>query len=198
MRYLEPCCYHKQIGNLIELCETNVKNQCVQFFSNSDWSASDLLTTFSSYAQDGTLCVAMIHLDVTLIETIRKILARTYIDNKDKSVKHPFIRKMILVTQPGSDGCTIRQREEVHYQLGKYIDGGRLTVCEDNIGFRCFLAGNDKHRLVVQGSINQQMCHAMQMFTLTTTEREYKETLEMFEMKGRMKNIFRNSHGKTL
>ena len=191
MRYLEPCCYYKQIGELIELCETDVKNHCVQFFSNSDWSASDLLVTFASYAQDGTLCVAMIHLDVPLIEAIRKILARTYIDSKDKSIRHPFIQKMILVTQPGNDGYTIKQREEVRSQLGKYIDCGRLTVCEDNIGFRCFLAGNDKHRLVVQGSINQQMCHAMQMFTLTATEREYRETLEMFEMKGRMKNIFR-------
>lgn len=192
MRYLEPCCYHKQIGELIELCEKDAKNPCVQFFSNSDWTADDLLATFASYAQGGTLCVAMIHLNVPLIETIRKILARTYIYGKDKSVNHRFIRRMILITQPGNDEWAIGQRNEVRAQLGEYIDCGRLTVCEDNIGFRCFLAGNEEHRLVVQGSINPQMCHAMQMFTLTATDREYKETLEMFEMKGRVKSVFRN------
>lgn len=189
MRYLEPCCYHKQIGELIELCETDAKNPCVQFFSNSDWTADDLLATLASYAQGDTLCVAMIHLSIPLIETIRKILGRTYIDSKDKSVNHPFIQRMILVTQPEGVG---KLRKEIRAQLGEYIDCGRLTVCEDNIGFRCFLAGNDKHRLVVQGSINPQMCYAMQMFTLTATDREYRETLEMFEMKGRVKNVFRN------
>ena len=191
MRYLDPCCYHKQIGELIDLCEQDSTTQCVHFFSNSDWTANDLLSTFAGYAQDGTLCIAMVHLDVPLIEVVRSILARTYIDSKDKSISHPSVQRVILVTQPGADGAAIDQRKEVRAQLGRYLDSGRLTVCEYNIGFRCFLAGNAQHHLVVQGSINPQKCHALQMFTLTASEREYKEVLEMFEVQGRMKNVFK-------
>lgn len=191
MRMLEPCCYHKQLGELVNECEKEGKTPCAQFFSNSDWDACQLLESLAPYAEGGTLCVAMIHLDVLMIETLRKLLLRLRVDESDKSKAVPYLNRVILVTQPGMDGEAINQREEVYAQLGKFIDSGTLTVCEDNIGFRCILAGNKRHHLVVQGSLNPKKSNALQMFTLTASGREYDETLQMFEVRSRMRNVFR-------
>lgn len=191
MRILEPCCYHKQLGELVSECEKKGEMPCAHFFSYSDWDACQFLESLAAYAEGGTLCVAMIHLDTRMIETLRKLLLHLRVDENDKSKAVPYLNRVILVTQPGMDGEALNQREEVYAQLGKFIDNGTLTVCEDNIGFRCILAGNRRHHLVVQGSLNPQKSNALQMFTLTASGREYDETLQMFEVRSRMRNVFR-------
>ena len=190
MRIIEPCCYNKQIGELIDLCSNGKNSPCAHFFSYSDWDATALLDTISGYAEGGTVYVAMVRLDVSMISAIRRALSRTYIDLEEKSVKHPSVKRMILITQPGQDGSAINQREEVRAQLGEYIDCGRLMVCEDNIGFRCMAAQGDTHSLVIHGSINPQCSSALQMFSLTTSAREFEEVAEVMESKGRVRSVF--------
>lgn len=193
MRIIEPCCYTKQIGEMIDLCTQPGNQPCAHFFSYSDWDATALLEAVSGYAQGGTVYVAMIRLDVELISAVRKAMSRTYIEAPDRAVAHPSIRRMILVTQPGQDGAAINQRGEVRAQLGPFIDSGRLIVCEDNIGFRCMAAEGQNHSLVVQGSINPQRSNALQMFTVTASKREFAEVAEMMESKGRTKRVFGNN-----
>lgn len=192
MRIIEPCCYTKQLGELIELCSSGKSSPCAHFFSHSDWDVSALLETVSGYAQGGTVYVAMVRADVSLIAAVRRTLGRTYIESPETGVELPHVSRMVLLTQPGQDGSALNQRAEVRAQLGEYIDCGRLVVCEDNIGFRCIAAQGPDVSLVVQGSINAQRSNAMQMFTLTASEREFEEVKEMMEGKGRTKSVFLN------
>lgn len=193
MRIIEPCCYAKQLGELIDLCSDGRSLPCAHFFSYSDWDVTALLDTLSGYAQGGTVYVAMVRLDVSLISAIRHAMSRTYIEAPDNPVKHSHIQRMILLTQPGQEGSAVNQRAEVRAQLGEYIDCGRLVVCEDNIGFRFIAAQGPEHSLVVQGSINAQRSNAMQMFTVTASKREFEEVAEMMEGKGRTKSVFLNN-----
>lgn len=190
MRIIEPCCYNKQIGELIDLCTSGKSSPCAHFFSYSDWDSAALLDTLSGYAQDGTVYVAMVRLDVDIISAVRRVLSRSFIDPKEKSVAHPYVKRLVLLSQPGAEGTAVNQREEVRAQLGEYIHSGRLVVCEDNIGFRCIAAQGPDVSLVVQGSINAQRSNAMQMFTLTASVREFEEVKEMMEVKGRGKCVF--------
>lgn len=188
MRIIEPCCYHTQLEGLIDQC--NERKSAAHFFSFSDWDLCDLLGTLSGYASGGEMGIVVVRTDVKLIETLRKILSRTVPDPEDKGKQIPDIRRMILVSQPPSSGAPFDQREEIRAQLGDYIHSGRLTVCEDNIGFRCVAVKGKSHTMVVQGSLNTQRSNAMQMFTLTTSEEEYDNVAEMLKSKEHTKKVF--------
>lgn len=193
MKIVEPCCYHRQLNEMIDSC--SVSQGCMHFFSHSDWDAPALLEYLAGYACGGTLGVAMIRTDTALVEALRRILSRRMTDNTGQSF--PYVRRVILLTQPGPSGSAVSQRREIETQLGGYVIQGRIAVCEDNIGFRCMAARGQDHTLVIQGSINPQKSTAMQMFTLTASAEAYREVEEMFEMKARTKNIFRNIRNKT-
>lgn len=188
MKIVEPCCYHRQLNEMIDMCSATKGS--THFFSHSDWDASDLLEYLAGYACGGTLGVAVIRPDIPLMEALRRILSRRMTDREGRSV--PYVRRVVLLTQPGSSGDAASQRREIEAQLGGYVAQERLVVCEDNIGFRCFAARGQSHTLVIQGSINLQKSTAMQMFTLTASPEAYREVEEMFEMKARTRNIFRN------
>ena len=190
MLIVEPCCYRKQIGEIIDRCTQHPTLKSTHFFSYSDWDVVQLLDTLAGYAGGGVIGIVMVRLDVPLIAAIRRILSGERVDNTCSHTL-PNVERMILVTQPGQNGDAINQREEVRAQLGKFIDCGQLVVCEDNVGFRCLAIGGQEHSLVVQGSINPVRSNAMQMFTLTASNREYQEVMEMLEGKARTKNVFK-------
>lgn len=187
--YIEPCCYNKQLGETIERSERTGKPE--HFFTYSDWDGVQLLNTLAAYAEGGVLCIAMIHSDDELTEAVRKLLARSRVNPDNKAEVLPYIEKIILLTQPGTDGTALSRRIDIREKMGRYIESGRLTVAEDNIGFRCMLAVNDRHNIVVQGSINRQKSHAMQMLTLTADKPSCEGVHEMFVSKSRVKNVFR-------
>lgn len=189
MRMIEPCCFNKQLNEVIDICSAT--HGTMHFFSYSDWDASALLEYLAGYAQGGLLGVVMIRIDIPFLESLRRVLARMRISASKKSV--PYVSRVILITQPGLQGTAINQRNEIRAQLGEYIANGRLVVCEDNVGFRCFTAHGMSHSLVVQGSINLQQSNAMQMFTLTASPEEYAEVELMLKVKARTKNIFNNT-----
>lgn len=191
MRIIEPCCYHKQLEGLIDECMQSQK--AVHFFSYSDWDIHQLLGLLSGYLQGGELHLALVRLDVKTISTLRKLLNRIYPDPAQPQNHIPVITKMVLVTQPASAGAAFNQRAELREQLGRFIQDGRLTVCEDNIGFRCIALRSCGKNLVIQGSLNLELSGAMQMFTLTTTGEAYEEVAEMFQSKARTKKLFKNS-----
>ena len=178
MRMIEPCCFHKQLEGLIDDC-TRTKGYG-HFFSYSDWTAGDLIWLLAKYCNGGEMNVAMVRADYALVHFIRKALASKYKDGY-------AVGKMILVTQPPSQGQAFDQRAEIRAQLGEFIDAGRLTVCEDNIGFRCITLRSREHALVIQGSLNTITNSAMQMFTLTASEEECDNVNGMFAVKSRTK-----------
>lgn len=147
MRIIEPCCYNKQIGELIDLCTKSAELPCSHFFSYSDRDAEALLHTLSGYARGGILYVALVHLDASFIAAIRSVLSRTYVEAPDCSVPKACVRRLVLVTQPGTCGVGCGQREELRAQLGEFIENGRIVVCEDNIGFRCMAVEGTDHRI---------------------------------------------------
>lgn len=191
MRLIEPCCYHKQLNELITQCTE--KQMSAHFFSYSDWDLTDLLNVLSGYLQGGEIHIALVRLDVKTISTIRKVLSKVYPDPSQPQNHFPAVRKMVLITQPASSGATFNQRAELREQLGRFIQEGRLTVCEDTIGFRCIAVKTASKTLVIQGSINSEKSGAMQMFTLTGSKREYEEVEEMFQVKARTKKLFKTA-----
>lgn len=193
MKVIEPCCYHKQIEELIDRCAEN--HESANFFSFSDWDLCDLLDTLSGYCCGGEMNIALVRIDTKTITAISRILTRTSIRKDDPSHQSFGVSKMILVTQPPVSGSLFDQRKEIEAQLGRHIKSGQLVVCEDNIGFRCVALRNPerKHNIVIQGSLNTQRNGVMQMFTLTGSPTEYDNVADMFRIKEHTKNIFKNS-----
>lgn len=194
MKMIEPCCYHKQIEELIDKCAAN--HSSANFFSYSDWDLCDMLETLSGYCRGGEMGLVMVRLDTRLITAIARLLARTSINKEDPSHQSLGVSKMILVSQPPTGTLGFDQRKEIEAQLGKYIRSGQLVVCEDNVGFRCVTISSpdQKYNIVIQGSLNIQKSGTMQMFTLTASPEEYDNVAEMLRMKEHTKNIFKPKH----
>ena len=183
---IEPCCYSKQLTHNLEECEKG--GGVSHFFSFSDWSIAELVhwTLGSVPGCDAVLC--LVQLDPRTIYTLSELLSRMYHDRTDGEDKY-VVKHLTIITQTARTEPEA-QRREFRAQLGRFIDEGRVTVCEDSVGFRCIAASNDKRHLVIQGSINQcNMEPVTQMFTMTTTKAAHAQAMEMLSAKRRTKKI---------
>lgn len=183
---IEPCCYSKQLSQNLE--EVEKGGGAFHFFSFSDWSTDELVPWTLSSAPGCDAVVCLVQIDPRTIYMLSNILRRTYHDRVENEEKY-VVRHLVIITQALREEPE-KQRYEFRAQLGKYIDEGRVTVCEDNIGFRCIAAGNGKRHLVIQGSVNQfHMEPCCQMYTMTTSKQAYDAAMEMLQSKSRTKKV---------
>ena len=183
---IEPCCYPKQLTHNLEEAEKG--GGVSHFFSFSDWGTDELIpwTLLSVPSCEAVLC--LVQIDPRTIYMLSDILRRTFHDREENEEKY-VVKHLTIITQTPREEPE-KQRQEFRAQLGKYIDEGRVTVCEDNIGFRCIAAGNGKRHLVIQGSLNQShMEPCCQMFAMTTSVLSYNMAMEMLKSKSRTKKI---------
>lgn len=175
--YIEPCCYDKQLTELLK----EVEGGCnvAHFFSNSDWDLTQLLPFFAVRTPGGEVTLCLVDVEQNTLDAIRKLMKRTYVDRETKE-NLPVVSHFTLIT------CGNNRREVLAHLQGI---GERLTICEDNIGFRCLACGNSSRSFVVQGSINQRISSATQMYTLTTGRHLYNQAIDVLSSKGRVKAI---------
>ena len=200
---IEPCCYPKQLTHNLEEAEgwTDVKDpntgdvrrekrgpQVSHFFSFSDWSTDELIPWTLSSVSGCEAVLCLVQLDFRTVYTLADMLRRTYFDRASGEDK-PVVKHLTIITQTPRL-IPEKQRYELRAQLGRFIDEGRVTVCEDNIGFRCIAASNGKRHLVIQGSLNQgHMEPCCQMYTMTTSKSAYDMAMAMLGSKCRTKKM---------
>lgn len=190
-RYIEPCCYSKQLTEIMKRCEEqgNGFPACAHFFSYSDWGASELIPFIAMHVQQCELTVCMVHPSPQTLFTIRQLMDGRIPTDAVAGESDYLIKKLFLICQPGIDGEADMQRENVYDLFSPYMECGRMVYAEDTIGFRCIAAGNNHRHLFLQGSINQQSCNATQLYTLTTDRIAYEEAMEVLRSKARTKMI---------
>ena len=183
---IEPCCYPKQLTHNLEEAEKG--GGVSQFFSFSDWGTDELIPWSLSSVPGCEAVLCLVQIDPRTIYMLSDILRRTYYDRIGDEEKY-VVKHLTVITQTLREEPE-KQRYEFRAQLGKFIDEGRVTVCEDNIGFRCVAAGNGRRHLVIQGSLNQfHVEPCCQMFTMTTSKQAYDMVMEMLGSKSRTKKV---------
>lgn len=183
---IEPCCYPKQLTMNLEKAEKG--SGVAHFFSFSDWGTDELVPWTLSSVPDCDAVLCLVRMDFRTIYMLQELLSRMYFD-RDANGERYVVGHLTIITQTMRDEPE-RQRREFRAQLGRFIDQGRVTVCEDNIGFRCIAAGNRNRHIVIQGSLNQgNMEPCCQMYTMTTTLGAYNQAMEMFGSKARIKRV---------
>lgn len=183
---IEPCCYSKQLSRNLEEAERG--GGISHFFSFSDWSTDELVPWALSSVAGCESVLCLVQIDPRTIYMLSDVLRRTYHDRMTGEEKY-VVGHLTVIVQPLRENPE-KQRYEFRAQLGRFIDEGRVTVCEDNIGFRCIAASNGKRHLVIQGSINQfHIEPCCQMYTMTTSAQAYGQVMEMLSSKCRIKKI---------
>ena len=183
---IEPCCYPKQLTHNLEEAEKG--GGVSHFFSFSDWSTDELIPWTLSSVSGCEAVLCLVQLDFRTVYTLADMLRRTYFDRASGEDK-PVVKHLTIITQTPRL-IPEKQRYELRAQLGRFIDDGRVTVCEDNIGFRCIAASNGKRHLVIQGSLNQgHMEPCCQMYTMTTSKGAYDMAMAMLGSKCRTKKM---------
>ena len=160
---IEPCCYEKQLTDLLSQIEG--KSNVAHFFSNSDWDLNVLLPYFLLHAPGAEVTLCLVNVEQSVLETVRKLMNRKAVNPVTKEPMM-MISHLSLLTRGNN------QKEVLDFLKGF---GDRLTVSEGRIGFRCLALSNGTRRVVVQGSINQQILTDTQMYTITTGEALYNE-----------------------
>ena len=145
--YIEPCCYEKWLGILIDEMVRGSGSGC--FFTNSDWNESQLLNYLCCRFPQSDLYVTFVQVEQNTSEELRKLMNRTTVDRETKQTV-PLVRHLYLLMQG-----TAYNRKSVYDAL-KEVDNSRITVCEDRIGFRSILL-RQKIGIgcLMQGSLNQ-------------------------------------------
>lgn len=160
---IEPCCYDKQLTDLLSRIEG--KSDVAHFFSNSDWDLNVLLPYLALRAPASDITLCLVNVEQSVLETVRKLMNRKAVN---PVTKEPMMMVSHLSLLTRGDN-----RKEILDSLKGF--GDRLTVSEGRIGFRCIALSNGVRQMVIQGSINQQMHSDTQMYTLTTGEHLYNE-----------------------
>lgn len=180
MNIIEPCCYEKQLTEIIH----RIQGGCnvAHFYSNSDWDLTALLPFFASRTPGGDITLCMVRLTSETMAAIRNLLKRTYVDTITKEERQLVSRLTLILSRP-----TTEERTEMYNILGGCDE--RLVICEDRIGFRALMMSNGTRHFVIQGSINQGKSDYTQMFTLTTGRALYDEATALIDSKRRVKAV---------
>lgn len=176
--YIEPCCYEKQLTELLAAIEG--KGNVAHFFSNSDWDLNALLPFFVYKIPGCDVTLCLVNVEQNVLDTVRKLLVRV-VTNPETKQPMNLVNHFTLITQGNN------RKEILDYLKG--VSEDRLSVCEDNIGFRCLTCANDQHQYVVNGSLNQRILSSTQLFTMTTGKKLYNEVQEVLASKQRVKRI---------
>lgn len=174
---IEPCCYEKQLTELLSRIEG--KTNVAHFYSFSDWDLSVLLPFFVNRTPGGEVTLSLVQVENATLNTIKRLLDKKIPDEYTKESVN-LVNHLSLITRG-------ENRQNILSVLSGY--GDRLSVCEDNIGFRCITCANNKRHFVVQGSINQQTFAATQMYTVTTGKELYEQAQSLLASKARLKRI---------
>ena len=180
MNIIEPCCYNKQLTEIIERIEdrTNVAH----FYSFSDWDLTALLPFFAARTPGGDVSVCLVRVTPETLSVIRNLMKQTYVDTATKD-QCPLVNRLtLIISQP-----TVEEKQEIYNILGGCDE--RLVICEDRIGFRALMMSNGTRHFVIQGSINQGKSDHTQMYTLTTGKALYDEATELIDSKRKVKAI---------
>ena len=176
MKIVEPCCFHKQIGQTIrELMERG--SGVAHFFTYSDIDLPMLVAFLGGYAEGGEVCLSLIQAETETLEALRTLVNRFVPcpSNPEESMR--CVSRVVLLVQPSDSN-----RERIKDCLYKEVSDGLITVIEDNIGFRCLTVGGS-HSIVLQGSLNARKSNAMQMMSLSADRESYESVREMFRTK---------------
>lgn len=173
MPYIEPCCYRKQLGELIDPIDNpSTPSGVAHFFSNSDWTFSELFSYFVERAPGGVATVVMPHLNLQSAQVIMEsLMQQRNIPGYPEPV--PLVDNLNILTSGSPES-----RKAI---LGAYVGGGdRICVSEYKyLAFRCIEICNGNHYYIIQGSINQERGMHAQMFTVTTGETAYRQASEV-------------------
>lgn len=173
---VEPCCFGKQLDQLMQAVEGEAKSNAAHFFTNGDVSLPELADYLASRAGECDVFLSLVSVDHATVVFLTRLLER-------RTQRKSFLVRSLTLLSQG------RNRKEILAALDGYRRQGRLTVCEDNESFRCLAVGGQSRWYVLNGSINQSVVFSMQMFTLTTSRELYDQAMEVFSSKRRTKSL---------
>ncbi len=173
---IEPCCFGKQLDELLLATEGEGRPNAAHFFTNGDVSLQELADYLIGKAGECDVFLSLVSVDNATVSFLDKLLQRT------TARKSYQVRTLTLLSQG-------KNRKAIVSALDKYRHQGRLLMCEDNESFRCLAVGGASRHYVLQGSINQTVVYSMQLFTLTTSETLYRQVMEIFDSKKRTKAV---------
>lgn len=171
---IEPCCFNRQLDELVNTIEGQGKAEVAHFFTFGDLALPHFIDYFIRHAPGCEVFLALL----TVTEQTVSHLARQL---EKKHNGEPLVNHLTLLTQG-------TERKRIAEALGTFIEQGRVTVCEDRTAFRCLAVRNTKHCFVLNGSINQANDYAMQMFTLTTGRKTGDTVMRIFATKEKVKS----------
>lgn len=177
---IEPCCYRKQLSEIIEKIEgaANVAH----LYSFGDWDITSLLPFLAGKVPSADITVCMVRINRNTLSVVRELMGRTLFDLKSNREEY-LVRRMTLIFNTPS----LKDRELIYSILGDCDE--RLVICEDTIGFRAIMLSNDSRYIVVQGSINQEKTEQTIMLTMTTGEQLYHNAISIINGKRKIKQI---------
>ena len=182
--FIEPCCYQRQLSQIIATLEDACSGHtAATFFSSGDWDLSTLLTFMAGQVPESVITLALCTVDQKTLCAIDRLLA-TYRDNGN-----PLVNHFTLIT------CTAKQPlKTIRDNLSSWGDD-RMTVVQDNTHIRCLTLRNTLRQFVITGSMNQYTHYAKQLYTISTDRPTYNATqivLNSITRLGNLKNRWRN------
>lgn len=166
--FIEPCCYERQLSEIVNSIDGEVTSRdTATFFSSGDWDLSTLISYFVRITPSCDIILALPVLDAKTLYTLERLL----------SAKSPsgqsIVNHIDLITTPTADNFKL-----VKDHLGRY-SSERLIVAADQIAFRCLAVHNDHRQFLITGSMNQQTRYAKQLYTITTHPDTYNATMHI-------------------
>lgn len=176
--FIEPCCYHRQLSQIIaELEDESTRRTAATFFSSGDWDLSTLLLFMAGQVPECRITLALYTVDQKTLYTIDRLLD-TYRANGT-----PLVIHFTLIT------CTKAQPLKIiRDNLVRWGDD-RLTVVQDSTQIRCLTLCNMLRQFVITGSMNQYTLYAKQIYTITADHYTYDATQSVLDSITRLGNL---------
>ena len=168
---LEPCCYRKQ---LTELIGSNRINEHLFTFGDTDLQM--LMDFFVSHTPECDVYLVLVQVEEETLQTISSLM-----EAKRTSNGKPMVKSFVLLHQGNN-------KKAVHEALDKFRKDGRLMICESDVSFRCLCVGNGTNHFVLQGAIPQKKNFAMQMFSLSMGNEQYENVMRILNYRKKKHN----------
>lgn len=176
--FIEPCCYQRQLSQIIaELEDEDANRTMATFFSSGDWDLSTLLTFMAGQVPESEITLALYTVDQKTLCAIDRLLA-TKRENGT-----PLVLHFTLIT------CTVKQTlKTIRDNLSCWGDD-RITIVQDNTNIRCLTLRNTLRQFVITGSMNQYTHYAKQLYTISADLLTYFNTQQVLDSIARVGNL---------
>lgn len=173
MEIIEPCCFHKQMDNIVSRAENG---NPVVVATWGDVTFPQWLDNLVRRAPGAEVMLVLVRVYPTMLSCLKRLM-------EEKTSDGNWLISSLTLISRGAD------HEDCIHALGIYRSLGRAVICEDKVAVRLCTVISPSRSFFVSGALHQRSEFALHLWQLSASRSMAEDVSTFFHFQKKRKSV---------